>query len=229
VSQSITGRNDDPLTEISFAVNDVEMDPITICLLSLPARGRLYYDSPQPENLITTPGTCLPSALFIYLADPAPSACGTYTEVGSPYAAFDWKGRDPGGLDTGALSMTVNVEYRNLPPTNTTPASVSCVQDTSASIALTGNDPDEGPSNLNTTILTVPQHGGLSVLGYTLTPADVPIQLPPGFTEVVYAPEPGFSNANGPPDRFDFQLADNSGGACDYSVDLVVSPAARKK
>ena len=212
-TQTFTGFNNDPNTELSLAITDVELDAITVCFTALPARGRLYAGLVDEQHRVTAANNCWSNDVFIFRTDEP-------YEWYSPYATFSYVATDPSGLSTGEITNnTINILYRNLPPVSTTPPSLTTAEDTRVPLMFTGLDPDNNPVVF--TLHTLPQHGWL------LFDNEIIASAPLVFGEGVvfeYLPFPDFNTLGTTPDFMLFTVSDWADiNPTIYQLDLVVT------
>ena len=104
-----------------------------------------------------------------------------------------------GSHDSG--SITTNIEV------NTTPVpedlAITVLPDAAATITLSGTDADR--DYVTYKIVSLPDHGTLTLAGATILSASIPLTLGTGMTDVVYTVDPGYRGT----DSFHYRVADD--------------------
>ncbi len=164
--------NEDTALSILLSATDVDSDPLTYSVLSSPAHGTLSGTAP---NLTYTP------AAHFHGTD-----------------SFTFKAKD-GSANSNTATVQITVVHVNHPPI-ANGQNVSLDEDTTATVTLTGNDPDG--DTITFSISAQPQHGTLS-------------GTPPN---VVYTPAPDYFGD----DSFAFHTNDGTTNSSDGIVNLTV-------
>jgi IgGFc binding protein/Big-like domain-containing protein len=164
--------NEDTAKAILLSATDVDSDPLTYIVLTNPAHGTLSGTAP---NLSYTPTT------HFFGSD-----------------SFTFRAND-GNATSAAATVQITVVHVNHPPI-ANGQNISLDEDTTATIALTGTDPDSDAIAFS--ITTQPQHGTLS-------------GTPPN---IVYTPAPDYFGM----DLFAFRTSDGTANSQDGIVNVTI-------
>jgi len=184
---------------ISLEGNDVENDPLTVTVTSVPAVGTLYNtpDGTARGNVISTINPQVTDSQKRVIFAPEPDASGV------PYASFRFSAND-GHLDSNEPVVVIDVVTDNAPP-EPLGDETSTDEDTAVDVAVLDNDADPDGDTLTLTAFTQSTHGIVSGNGDgTLN----------------FAPMENF-NGNA---TFEYTVSDGQGGKATATVTISVAP-----
>jgi len=228
---TITYTTDDPDTgskTLQFKVSDgtdesTEAATITIIVWNAPeATGKMFVTEPDTDLQFDLPVEDGDGGVLEYTISSLPghgrlkTGSTTLTDEDIPYettqSAFtytpdaNYHGSDSftfsasdGSHDSGSITATIEV--------NTTPVpddlEITVLPDSSATITLTSTDADR--DYVTYTIVSVPDHGTLTLAGAIILAESIPLTLGSGMTDIVYTVDTSYRGT----DSFHYRVADS--------------------